>query len=1058
MVSPKAPAEREIVTRRDLAPRTVLTIASLGAGLAFVDATIVNVAFPDIRADFQGSTLSSVSWVLNTYNIIFAAFLVAAGRVADLLGRKRLFEAGIVLFTVASLLCAAAPSVGLLVAARVLQALGAAILVPASLALVLHAFAGEQRTHGVALWSASAALAAGLGPSLGGVLVDLGGWRLAFLVNLPIGAAALLASKRTLVESRAPGRRSVPDLLGALLLAGSISALTLGIVKGEDWGWAAPATIASFAASLAIGAAFARRCTWHSSPMIDLALLRVRSLAVANALSIVGAAGFYAYVLCNILFLTAVWDYSVLQAGLAITPGPFVAAAVAGPASRAAARIGPRAVLAIGGTVWAAGVGYLVRAVGVEPDFVGEWLPGMLLLGLGAGLTFPVAGATAVAEVPGGRFATATGLNSVSRQLGAVLGVALLVAIVGMPEPVQLAAAFDRGWTFAGVCFLAVAAGALALGPVRPAEHAGPPAPRRTEPPRIKRPAPTQIGRGAHAASPPQEPLTPPELLAKAPLFSGLGDAVLRQLADRANLVSIRAGDWLLRQGDPARSVYVVASGRLDVVLAGAEGELLWSVSSGEVIGDLALMAGSAHSASVRARRDAALLELGAEEFDALVSTQPQFGRDLLRRMGRQLQRSRALAGSGPSPQSTLALVPLHRDLPVREVADGLFRELSAAGPTTLFDAPSCQGEAEEATRLERYERHRDHVLLLAEDPGSAWGAFCLRHADRVIALASDAPLPDWAAAATGIQGCDLVLDTAQRERPFADLSALRPRARHRLERGPARAESLARAGRRIAGQAVGFVLSGGGARAFAHIGALDELLRAGITIDRVGGCSMGAWIGGLLAQGMEPEEIDARCYEEWVRRRPFDYRLSRESLLRGERGRRALERNFPGNIDGLPLDFFAVSADLVTREQVVHSRGPLFEAVGASMALPGFVSPLALDGKLLVDGGVLNNLPVDVMAATGEGPVIATDVTGRFEPPLGPDSPKPGLGETITRALLLGSRDTAKLARSHADLVIAPDSDGVGLLEWHQLDRLREAGRRAAADALADAPPSLFP
>ena len=203
------------VTRRSVTPRQVLGVASLGAVLAFVDATIVNVAFPDIAEDFEGTSLATISWVLNAYNIVFAAFLVAAGRVADLLGRKRLFEWGIVIFTLASVLCAVAPSVGTLVAARVLQALGAAIVVPASLALVLEAFPERERAHGVALWSAVAALAAGLGPRLGGVLVQAGGWRLAFLVNLPIGIVALMLSKRALVESRAPGRRTVPDLFGA---------------------------------------------------------------------------------------------------------------------------------------------------------------------------------------------------------------------------------------------------------------------------------------------------------------------------------------------------------------------------------------------------------------------------------------------------------------------------------------------------------------------------------------------------------------------------------------------------------------------------------------------------------------------------------------------------------------------------------------------------------------------------------------------------------------------------------------------------------------------------
>ena len=205
--------------------------------MAFVDATIVNIAFPDIRQSFPETTIAGLSWVLNAYNIVFAAFLVAAGSLADLLGRKRTFEAGLVLFTFASALCALATSPTLLIAARVVQALGAAVVVPASLALVLEAFPAGERTHAVALWTAVAALAAGVGPSLGGLLVELGGWRLAFLVNIPVGIAAVLLARSRLVESRSPGRRRLPDVAGALLFALAVATVTLALVKGNEWGW-----------------------------------------------------------------------------------------------------------------------------------------------------------------------------------------------------------------------------------------------------------------------------------------------------------------------------------------------------------------------------------------------------------------------------------------------------------------------------------------------------------------------------------------------------------------------------------------------------------------------------------------------------------------------------------------------------------------------------------------------------------------------------------------------------------------------------------------------------
>ena len=197
----------------------MLAIASLGAAVAFIDATIVNIAFPDIGRSFPGTPISTLSWVLNAYNIVFAAFLMAAAGIADSLGRRRVFVSGLALFTAGSLLCAIASSAAALIAFRVVQALGAALLVPSALALVLNAFPPARRAHAVALLSAVGAAAAGLGPSLGGLLVTAANWRLVFLVNVPIGVAAALLARRRLAESRAPGRRRIPDLPGTLLFA-----------------------------------------------------------------------------------------------------------------------------------------------------------------------------------------------------------------------------------------------------------------------------------------------------------------------------------------------------------------------------------------------------------------------------------------------------------------------------------------------------------------------------------------------------------------------------------------------------------------------------------------------------------------------------------------------------------------------------------------------------------------------------------------------------------------------------------------------------------------------
>ncbi|ETW22700.1 hypothetical protein MGAST_18610, partial [Mycobacterium gastri 'Wayne'] len=200
----------------------VLLVAAFGAFLAFLDSTIVNVAFPAMQRYFHSQDISSLSWVLNAYNIVLAAFLVTGGRLADLLGRRRMFIYGVVLFTAASVLCAAAATVGQLVTFRVLQGVGAAILIPASLALVVEGFEAARRAHGIGLWGAAAALASGLGPPIGGAIVEISSWRWVFLVNLPLGIVAVVVARRGLVESRAPGRRHIPDLRGAALLAISL--------------------------------------------------------------------------------------------------------------------------------------------------------------------------------------------------------------------------------------------------------------------------------------------------------------------------------------------------------------------------------------------------------------------------------------------------------------------------------------------------------------------------------------------------------------------------------------------------------------------------------------------------------------------------------------------------------------------------------------------------------------------------------------------------------------------------------------------------------------------
>ncbi len=1080
------PAASAVARHRGPAPRTVLAIASLGAAVAFVDATIVNIAFPDIGRSFPGTSISSLSWVLNAYNIVFAAFLVAAGRMADLVGRRRLFVIGLELFTFASLLCAIAPSANTLIAFRVLQAFGAALLVPSSLALVLNAFPAERRSHAVALLSAVAAVAAGLGPSLGGLLVAASDWRLVFLVNLPIGLAAIVLARR-LVESRTPGRRRMPDLAGAGIFALAIAALVLGVVKGQEWGWTSPRIITAFAVAVLLGAVFVWRCTWHRSPIIDLSLLRNRTFSAANAMTIVAAAGFYGYTLTNVLFLTGVWHYSVLQAGLALTPGPFVAAAVAGPTSRLASRIGHRPVLVAGGLIWGGAVMWFVERVGITPEFVSEWLPGIIMLGAGAGILFPNLSGAAVASAPGESFATTTGLNSVARQLGAALGVALVVAIIGTPSPLSAPAAFDDAWTFGAACLFAAGIGCLLVGRVditkAPALGDAAMVVLNTLTPETVPPAPVARARRAikldAAAGESTRSEATADFLGRVPLFAGLEPSLRDALSRRARAVRIGTGEWLFREGDPGEATYVVRAGRLEVVDEAADA-VIRELGRGDALGELALLTSEPRSASARAARNTDLLAIDRGDFEDLLQATPALSLALNRTLGEQLRATRAPAPTTRPRPTTVALVAVDDRAPVGELARWLGAALEHHLRPALLDrhaaalpGPGADRAGTYGPLLDRAEAAHDLVLLEGGSLSSAgaWTEFCLQQADRILAVTAGGPLADAVQRRRELHGCDLVsYDISPGDGATAHAAGLLEPIESHLVRQADRDADVQRLARRLSGTSVGIVLSGGGARAFSHIGVLEELAAAGVTIDRVAGVSMGAFVGALFAMGADADEIDRRCFEEWVQRRPLsDYTVPRYALIRGKRVEAMLERTFGKiEIEELPRSFMCGCTELRSGRLVVSRSGPLWEAVGLSMSLPIIGEPQVRGNKLFVDGSLVDNLPVKVMADLGEGPIIAVDVKASFERPADDDRSetreetpagerRPSLGETLTRVLLLGSENTSNAARRYADLVIKPRAESVGLLEFHQLDAAREAGRTAAREALAQTSATTF-
>ena len=370
--------------------------------------------------------------MLNAYTIVFAAVLVPAGRWADRIGRRRLFVAGLAVFSVGSVLCALAPGVAALIVARVIQATGAGAMVPASLSLLLAAVPAPARAKALGTWSALGALGAALGPVIGGSLVQIN-WRLVFWINVPVGlAAVVLAVQGGAGEQGRPAARGRPDLIGAGLLAAAVGLLALALVKAPGWGWGSAGFIGLLAASLACGTAMVYRSRRHHSPVIELELLRSRTFSGAFAASILYYAGFGAFVLSTVEFLTGVWHYSAVLAGLAIAPGPLMVlpfARVAAP--RLAARLGgPGRVAVIGCAVNAAAQLLWLSRIQAQPAYLTHLLPAQLLGGAGVGLTIPSLLGAGSASLTPARFGTGSGILNTARQVGTVLGVAGLVAIL----------------------------------------------------------------------------------------------------------------------------------------------------------------------------------------------------------------------------------------------------------------------------------------------------------------------------------------------------------------------------------------------------------------------------------------------------------------------------------------------------------------------------------------------------------------------------------------------------------------------------------------------------
>lgn len=408
----------------------VFAVACGGTFLVSLDSTIAIAAFPALREGFPAVSPAALSWMLNAYTIVYAALLIPFGRLADSHGPRGIFLWGIAIFGLASLACGLAPTSDALIAARVIQAIGGAMLTPASLTLILGAFPSDKRAAVVGLWSAIGALAAALGPGVGGLLIETGGWRAAFLVNVPLTAAMILYGRRL---ARAPGgdAGARADLPGTALVILSLGALTFGIVSVETSGWGGAPVLAGLGAGVAAAVGYLAWARGRRHATIDLALFRDRAFAFATAAALVFGVAFSMLFLGYFLFLIEIWRFGEAATGLAVMAGPLIVIPVAILGGGLAARIGHRPLLIAGAVGFTAAQVILYLTATGTVSLWSYWLPLQILGGVSVGLLLPPLSGAAVAHLSATRFGVGGAVHNAIRQFGGVVGTAITVVMVG---------------------------------------------------------------------------------------------------------------------------------------------------------------------------------------------------------------------------------------------------------------------------------------------------------------------------------------------------------------------------------------------------------------------------------------------------------------------------------------------------------------------------------------------------------------------------------------------------------------------------------------------------